>query len=73
MGGGASRIEVQEGDSGANPIHIKLYQSASLGLVQSLRAQIRLDDWLIIRIRINILLEIWRIDGVEQKGNKEIN
>lgn len=43
--GEVSRIEVQEDDSGANSIHIKhfraLCQSASLGLVQSLRAQIR--------------------------------
>lgn len=47
--GEASRIEVQAGDSGANPIHIKhvraLCQSASLGLVQSRRAQIRLVNY----------------------------
>lgn len=72
----ASRIELQEGDSGANPIHIKPVRTLSIcfcGSSTESEGQIILDDWLIIRTRINILLEIWRIDEVGQKGNKEIN
>lgn len=71
----ASRIEVQADDFGANPFHIEhvraLCQSASLGLLQSLRCQIRLDN--VVSYKMNILLEVWRINRVGQKRSKEIN
>lgn len=51
----ASRIEVQAGDFGVNPFHIEhvraFCQSASLGLLQSLRCQIRLDNMVNYKIQ----------------------